>query len=91
MPMVGDQITFLDCTSCQTLETCAHLARTGSKRSDFASHTRKGTVIQVTSSNFAVKERPGMYKNISIVQIRRDIIAEAKAQEAPDNIIPLDF
>lgn len=91
IPMAGDHVTFLDCSSCYSLTDCVMKARTNKLPEVNRHHIQKGIVNKSTGSNFGVQSRPGLYRNGSIIQIRRDIIAEAKAQEAPDNIIPLDF
>jgi len=89
--MVGDHITYLDCTSCNKVKACVIEARHNRLQEPHASHIRKGIIDHVRGDLFTIISSTHWYATESLIQIRRDIIAEAKAQEVPDNIISLDF
>jgi hypothetical protein len=95
-PMVGDVITYLDCTDAARRKTCAEDYRQGIRTPNaecIRDHLTTGKCLAIDYSfeYVNVGKELELVKFDQIVQIRRDIIAEDKAQKFPDHIIPLDF
>lgn len=86
--MVGDYVTYLDCVSCGSMETCVAEIKLNKIGMHNHSHIKKGVIDRITETHFETVGSLDLNPNESIIQIRRDIVVEEKI---PNNIISLEF